>query len=162
MIFDKYCFPSEEKFNKGVIDKLGVLLKRNELNPLVDIIWMRDGGKPSEFMVDFQQSGSVFITGRKTTSDEKLIPCPRCKTGHMTVRKNERNNNYFVGCSNFPQCDYTIRDTSIMRDTRYCPQCGGFLIKRKGKWSTFYGCSNYPLCKYTDKNVENISNQTNH
>ena len=123
---------------------------------------LADGGKPSEFMVDFQQSGSVFITGRKTTSNEKLIPCPRCKTGHMTVRKNERNNNYFVGCSNFPQCDYTIRDTSIMRDTRYCPQCGGFLIKRKGKWSTFYGCSNYPLCKYTDKNVENISNQTNH
>lgn len=52
LIFDKYCFPSEEKFNRGVIDKLGVLLKRKELNPLVDIIWMRDGGKPSEHAAD--------------------------------------------------------------------------------------------------------------
>jgi len=30
-----------------------------------------------------------------------------------------------------------------------CPQCGGTLIKRKGKYGDFYGCSNYPNCMYT-------------
>ncbi len=42
-IFDKFCFPDNEKFNKSVIDKLAVLLKRKGLQPKVDIIWMRDG-----------------------------------------------------------------------------------------------------------------------
>lgn len=42
-IFDKFCFPVGEKFNNLVIDKLAVLLKGKQLQPKVDIIWMRDG-----------------------------------------------------------------------------------------------------------------------
>ncbi len=38
---------------------------------------------------------------------------------------------------------------------RKCPQCGGNLIKRKGRYGEFYGCSNYPKCKFTRK-IENI------
>jgi len=32
-----------------------------------------------------------------------------------------------------------------------CPQCGGNLIERKGKFGKFYGCSNYPKCRFTKK-----------
>ncbi|MEY8427237.1 topoisomerase DNA-binding C4 zinc finger domain-containing protein [Lachnospiraceae bacterium 46-15] len=32
-----------------------------------------------------------------------------------------------------------------------CPQCGGSLVKRNGRYGEFYGCSNYPKCKYTLK-----------
>lgn len=31
-----------------------------------------------------------------------------------------------------------------------CPQCGGKLVERHGKYGSFYGCSNYPNCKYTN------------
>ena len=30
-----------------------------------------------------------------------------------------------------------------------CPQCGGTLVRRNGKYGSFYGCSNYPKCKFT-------------
>lgn len=30
-----------------------------------------------------------------------------------------------------------------------CPECGGLLVKRKGKYGNFIGCSNYPDCEYT-------------
>ena len=30
-----------------------------------------------------------------------------------------------------------------------CPQCGGRLVQRNGKYGSFYGCSNYPKCKFT-------------
>lgn len=30
-----------------------------------------------------------------------------------------------------------------------CPECGGALVKRDGRYGTFLGCSNYPRCKYT-------------
>ncbi len=32
-----------------------------------------------------------------------------------------------------------------------CPECGGTLIKRDGKYGPFYGCSNYPKCHYVKK-----------
>ncbi len=43
-----------------------------------------------------------------------------------------------------------------------CPNCGGNLVLRKGKFGIFLGCSNYPSCNYTepvDKNVNNSSNR---
>lgn len=33
-----------------------------------------------------------------------------------------------------------------------CPQCGGRLVLREGKYGSFYGCSNYPKCRYTFDN----------
>lgn len=42
-IFDKFCFATNEKFNRSVVDKLAILLKRKGLQPKVDIIWMRNG-----------------------------------------------------------------------------------------------------------------------
>lgn len=32
-----------------------------------------------------------------------------------------------------------------------CPECGGKLVVRKGKYSKFIDCSNYPKCRYTRK-----------
>ena len=46
-ILDKFCFVNGEAFNRGVIEKLSVILKRKGLNPAVDVIWMRD--KEGEF-----------------------------------------------------------------------------------------------------------------
>mgnify|MGYP001616752900 CR=1 FL=1 len=30
-----------------------------------------------------------------------------------------------------------------------CPNCGGEMISRKGKFGTFWGCKDYPNCKGT-------------
>ncbi len=30
-----------------------------------------------------------------------------------------------------------------------CPNCGGALVKRKGKFGAFWGCSSFPRCRYT-------------
>lgn len=32
-----------------------------------------------------------------------------------------------------------------------CPQCGGVLISRTGKYGPFFGCKNYPKCKFIKK-----------
>lgn len=113
---------------------------------------MVDEQKPSEFFKEFTPSNSVFITAPTSGEPfEKRVLCPRCKTGHLIVRKNERTNKYFVGCSNFPKCDYTVQHTSIMTDNKRCPRCGGFMVRRKGKFGAFWGCSNYPSCNHTEQ-----------
>ncbi|HID34335.1 MAG TPA: type I DNA topoisomerase [Anaerolineae bacterium] len=35
-----------------------------------------------------------------------------------------------------------------------CPECGGELVIREGRYGKFIGCSNYPTCKYTHPIVE--------
>ena len=34
-------------------------------------------------------------------------------------------------------------------DPRICPECGGHLQEKNGKYGLFLGCSNYPRCRYT-------------
>lgn len=31
-----------------------------------------------------------------------------------------------------------------------CPECGGRLVERDGKYGKFYGCSNFPKCRHTE------------
>lgn len=37
-----------------------------------------------------------------------------------------------------------------------CPECGGDLVKRHGKFGEFVACSNYPTCKYIKKEEKKI------
>ncbi len=41
------------------------------------------------------------------------------------------------------------RDLAIAN--RCCPNCGGQLVERKGKYGSFFGCLNYPNCRFTHK-----------
>ena len=38
-----------------------------------------------------------------------------------------------------------------------CPECGGELVIRKGKYGEFTACSNYPTCKYIKKEEKEIN-----
>lgn len=42
-LLDKFIFPNNSKLNSGIIGKLSILLGRKGMDPLVDVIWMRDG-----------------------------------------------------------------------------------------------------------------------
>ena len=88
------------------------------------------------------------------TREESEYLCPWCKSGHLVLRKSEADGKLFYGCSNFPYCSYTNNDMkSVYYDNR-CPECGDFLVLRKGPHGTFFGCHNYPRCKHTQQNVE--------
>jgi len=96
------------------------------------------------------------------------IWCPQC--GGLLQEKKGRFG-LFLGCTNFPQCRYTRdigkkkNDSSqsslggvekvttpkeeIFVDEATCPECGGMLKKRRGKFGEFWGCANYPECRFT-------------
>ena len=108
--------------------------------------------KPSAFLKDFEGLPSVFMLKNKQgREDVPVIACPHCKSGHLITRKNSSNNRYFLSCSNYPYCNYSIKELSVLQNPRICPACGGFLVKRRGTHGYFYGCTNYPLCEFTEK-----------
>ncbi len=43
------------------------------------------------------------------------------------------------------------KKTEVIKDKpKVCPDCGGNLIGKTGKYGKFLGCSNYPKCQYTE------------
>lgn len=54
----------------------------------------------------------------------------------LTAKRNNRNK------------DKALRVT-VNHHHRSCPNCGGNLIERNGKYGIFFGCNTFPRCKYT-------------
>ena len=115
---------------------------------------LTDNKNPSPFFKEFEESDSVCFVNIKKINQENQTSCPLCKTG--TLYKVEHEGKCFVGCSNFPKCNYTLRDATILLNPKKCPACGGFLVKRKSKnYHWFIGCTNYPYCEYTEQIQKN-------
>ncbi len=113
---------------------------------------LTDSKNSSPFLKDFKRfenSKNVHFHSLKIQSDSNVVNCPKCKTG--ILHKVSANGNIFIGCSNFPRCDYTTKETSVLVNPIKCSNCGGFLIKRKAKERNFWflGCTNYPRCPFT-------------
>ncbi|MBR5623810.1 UvrD-helicase domain-containing protein [bacterium] len=109
---------------------------------------------PSEFVPELQRdnySPDRAIKTRAIGFEEITNPlkCPRCKTGNLIPRLNQEKNLEFVGCSNYPRCDFSVNRP--LADLKYRCSCGGFLLLRQGKNGPYYGCSNYPVCRRVKK-----------
>lgn len=112
---------------------------------------LTDNNRPSVFLEDLKNDPNITINIGDCSNLATVVECPRCKTGRLVVRKNEERNQYFLGCSNYPQCEYTVNDVSVLEHPRKCRVCGGFMVERKGRYGKFYGCSNYPTCQHTEE-----------
>lgn len=95
---------------------------------------------------------------RKDVTQELLDEqCPKCGK-QLTIRLGRRGR--FVGCSAFPDCDYTrnlessgeegASETPEVVEGRTCPKCGSPLVLRTGRYGKFIGCSSYPECKHIE------------
>lgn len=42
-----------------------------------------------------------------------------------------------------------LKEQPQVKTEQSCPQCGGGLVKRKGRYGEFWGCSSFPRCRYT-------------
>jgi len=84
-------------------------------------------------------------------TDEK---CEKCGQGILLERISRHG--FFLGCSRYPECDYT-RDLSENESetpegdnaTQYCDNCGKEMAIKRGRFGTFLACTGYPECKTT-------------
>lgn len=103
---------------------------------------------PSEFIKDFKNKNNVFVWSNKDIIEE--IKCPICIAGNLVKRISDTNHE-FVGCSNYPRCEFSNSNISILSNPKKCERCGGYLVPRKGKNGLFLGCTNYPLCTNSEE-----------
>ena len=110
----------------------------------------------SDFYYDFIKE---IDNAYKIMYVDEVVPtgevCPKC--GAPLVYK-EGKNGQFIGCSNYPKCNYVHKEKKkVVYTGENCPICGKPLVERTdAKGKVFIACSGYPKCNYTvkDKKVE--------
>ncbi|NLR76578.1 type I DNA topoisomerase [Leeia aquatica] len=96
------------------------------------------------------------LTRAEVTHEALDEACPKCGK-QLTIRFGKRGR--FVGCSGYPECDYTRNlngnaeeeevEPSLV-EGRICPKCGGGMVLKNGPYGKFVGCANYPTCKHIE------------
>lgn len=92
---------------------------------------------------------------RKDVTTEVLEDqCPKCSKP-LAIRLGKRGR--FVGCTGYPDCDYThdLNSNSAEAEPevvegRSCPECSHPLNIKMGRYGRFIGCSHYPKCKFME------------
>ena len=115
--------------------------------PVLEQFW-----RPFKERVDHTQENVKRSDVTQEALDEA---CPKCGSP-LSIRLGR--NGRFIGCTNYPQCDYT-RDLNPeateaaapeLVEGRNCPECGSTLEVKRGKYGKFIGCSAYPKCRFIE------------
>jgi len=114
--------------------------------PLLESFW-----KPFSKLVKEKEES---VSRQDVTTEAMDEECPKCGKP-LQIKLGRRGR--FVGCSGYPECDYTrnLGETAESAEPevvegRKCPECGSDLIIRSGRYGKFIGCSSYPDCKYIE------------
>ncbi len=113
---------------------------------------MREFWTPFKELVDEKEKS---VSRKEVTQEEMDENCPKCGKP-LSIRLGRRGR--FIGCTAFPDCDYTRNLGEDANSTtepevvegRKCPSCESDLIIRHGRYGKFIGCSSYPNCKYIE------------
>jgi DNA topoisomerase-1 len=134
-------------FTARLEDELDAVSRgEEEWVPLLEKFW-----QPFKDRIDHTQEH----VKRSDVTQEKIDEqCPKCG-GQLAIRLGR--NGRFIGCTNYPECDYTrnlnedqesaAQPEEVGRD---CPECGAKLVFKQGKYGKFIGCSGYPECRYIE------------
>lgn len=108
-----------------------------------------------EFWVPFKELILVTeenVKRKDVTQEEIGENCPKC---HKPLTKRLGKRGTFIGCSGYPDCDYTrgLEESAAEVEKvegAECPECHSHLVIKYGKYGKFIGCSNYPTCKHME------------
>jgi DNA topoisomerase I len=133
------------EFTARMEDDLDAISRgEKEWRPVLKDFW-------SEFKLQVKEKETVDRPGVEMIEEN----CPKC--GKQLAKRLGRNG-YFIGCTGYPDCDYTRNvDDAVgasnepeIVEGRTCPKCGSNLIIKRGRYGKFIGCSGYPNCRHME------------
>lgn len=140
--FDKYV---DYDFTARLEDDLDAVSRgEKEWRPLLGDFW-------NEFKQRVDSKEDAERPGVEMMDEE----CPKC--GKQLSKRLGRNG-YFIGCTGYPECDYTRNVDDEPGSTgepevvegRKCPKCESDLVIKRGRYGKFIGCSSYPDCNHME------------
>jgi DNA topoisomerase-1 len=133
------------EFTARMEDELDAISRgEKEWRPVLKDFW-------TDFKTQVKEKETVERPGVELLQEN----CPKC--GKQLAKRLGRNG-YFIGCTGYPDCDYTrnvdeaagaSNEPEIVPD-RTCPKCGSNLVIKRGRYGKFIGCSGYPNCRHME------------
>lgn len=121
-----------------------------------------------DFYVPFDK---LIATKKKELKKEDLVvleqtdeECPECHEGKLIIKLGKFGK--FLSCNRYPDCKYAkpMENTDLSDEEKEeerklneeiadkkCPDCGGALKIKQGRYGKFIACENYPKCKFTQQ-----------
>ena len=134
-------------FTARLEDELDAVSRgEEEWVPLLERFW-----QPFKDRIDDTQENVKRSDVTQEVTDED---CPKCGN-KLSIRLGR--NGRFIGCTHYPECDYTRDLHGDKKDAdepeevgRECPECNAKLVFKQGRYGKFIGCSSYPKCRYIE------------
>jgi DNA topoisomerase-1 len=135
-------------FTANLEDELDAVSRgEEEWVPLLRRFW-----RPFKDRIDHTEENVKRSDVTHEALDEK---CPQCG-GQLSIRLGRHGR--FVGCTNYPECDYTRdlhgdpkeQEEPEVIEGRKCPECNSDLVVKRSKYGKFIGCSSYPDCRHIE------------
>ncbi len=137
-------------FTAKLEDQLDAVSRgEQEWLPLMERFW----GKFSKLV----EEKGLSVQRKDVTQETLDEKCPKCAKP-LTKRLGKLG--HFIGCSGYPNCDYTrnleggeaveVAAPAEVVEGRVCPWCSSELHIKPGRYNKFVGCSAYPKCKFKE------------
>jgi DNA topoisomerase-1 len=135
-------------FTANLEDELDAVSRgEEEWVPLLRRFW-----RPFKDRIDHTEENVKRSDVTHEALDEK---CPQCGS-QLSIRLGRHGR--FVGCTNYPECDYTRdlhsdaneQEEPEIIEGRKCPECNSDLVVKRSKYGKFIGCSSYPDCRHIE------------
>lgn len=134
-------------FTAKLEDELDAVSRgEEEWVPLLEKFW-----QPFKERIDDTQEN---VKRSDVTQEQLDEDCPKCNA-KLSLRLGRHGR--FIGCTNYPECDYTRDMNEDRRESaepeqvgRDCPECSSPLVFKVGRYGKFIGCSGYPKCKFIE------------
>jgi len=145
----KHQFYNPIKQNAGHVRFLHHLLKCGVDIPFIPIVVFNNNAElkvkvTQHLVINRCQLKDAILQYREAVLSQDTINwITKTIADHSTVIDKEANKQHKSNVKNRQR-----RASEIIRNG-VCPQCGGKLLLRSGKYGRFYGCSKYPKCKFT-------------
>jgi DNA topoisomerase-1 len=105
--------------------------------------------KENESKIGQELRNSIEKAWEQEKEDNKLMPCPSCKKGFLTIKFTPRFKSYFVACTEYPECKQTFSlpsNSLIKKADKECEECKfPMLIRIKAGKRPWVFCFN-PNC----------------
>ncbi len=129
--------------------------KTGEKCPECGCVLVYKKGRYGKFVACSNFPECRYVQKKETVVEETGELCPQC--GSKMVYKTGRYGR-FEACSNYPECKYIKKKaksnskSNSSKEVEYvegmvCPNCGGRVVMKQGRYGAFKACENYPKCK---------------
>lgn len=145
----KYKFYNPIKQNESHVRKIRYLLQNSVEIPIIPIVVFNDSTRLKISAQNHIVVNRYYLAQAIQRYQKRIISAETKQWIIDTLNKHlvyEDAEKHQLHMMHIQQSKYRKAERI---NQRICPNCGGTLLKRNGKYGYFYGCSNYPNCKYT-------------